>query len=156
MNQRNYQVLFDLLDYGGNLAIEAWKMINRLPTSKEIMEKITKLEGISNEKNEGFWEDLLHTKSNYRLLYNLSIIEYLMEEDEEEELLKSPEKDSKGEETEAKKLEAQKKVEVTEQEKLEKEAKEEREGKNNSTKETQMEVLTIYSRFSKNIQIKTI
>ena len=137
LNQKNYQILFELLDYGGALAIEAWKMINRLPTSTEIMEKITRLEGISNEKNEGFWDDLLHTKSNYKLLYNLSIIEFLMEEDEEEEVV-SPvkpavvEKDgqNKPEEiTEAKKLESQENEKKLLEEKIEKEAKEEKANK---------------------------
>lgn len=127
--QKNYQLLFELLDYGGNLAVEAWKMINRLPTSKEIMDKISRLEGISNEKNDNFWEELLHSKSNYRLLYNLSIIEYLMEEDEEEEV-RSPEKPAKEGDTEAKKLESEmQQLEISEEEKKEREAKEEKANK---------------------------
>ena len=136
-NPRNNHLMFELLDYGGALAVEAWKMINRLPTSQETLEKIERLEGVSEAgDNTAFWEDLLHTRSNYRLLYNLSIIEYLMEEDEEEEL-KSPEKEAnKDGQKEANKdgkdsneIKEIINVENFEKEKLEREAKEEKANK---------------------------
>ena len=51
-NEANYEILFKLLDEGGELAQESWKLINRLPTDKAIFEKIEKLEGIKKENNE--------------------------------------------------------------------------------------------------------
>jgi hypothetical protein len=53
-------------------------LINRLPTSPQEFSKIVKLEGIRGveEKN---WNLILDQNSNYKLLYNLQIIEYLMD-----------------------------------------------------------------------------
>ena len=76
-NQSYFEALFSLLDFGGNLAEEAWELINRLPTSQGFFAKITKLEGV--KEGESNWEQILDPNSSHKLLYSLYIIEYLMQ-----------------------------------------------------------------------------
>ena len=45
------------------------------------METVVNLKGIKNEENPN-WTNIFNTKSNYKLLYILTIIEYLMEDQE--------------------------------------------------------------------------
>ena len=47
------------------------------------MEKVLSLEGIINTENTD-WSHVFDESSNFKLLYILTIIEYMMEDDEEE------------------------------------------------------------------------
>lgn len=49
-NEDIYKMLFNLLDIGGDVSKEVWKLINNLPTSPITMEKVLKLQGIKNEE----------------------------------------------------------------------------------------------------------
>ena len=53
-----------------------------MPTSPELLKKVTNLEGVKNCENPN-WNDLLDISSTYNLLYTLSIKEWLMDEDED-------------------------------------------------------------------------
>jgi len=79
-----FSIIFSLLDMGGKIATEAWKLLNRLPTSKQIYQDIVQLKGIRDE-NEKNWNLILNTESTYKLLYSLHAIEYLMEDDGDDE-----------------------------------------------------------------------
>lgn len=48
------------------------------------MRRILNLEGIKDAKSEG-WISILGTENSFRLLYSLTIVEYLMEDKEKEE-----------------------------------------------------------------------
>ena len=75
--------MFNLLKIGERISQEAWKLLIRLPTSPELMKKLKNFEGVILEENKLNWENLLDTSSNYNLFYTLTIIEYLMEHEEE-------------------------------------------------------------------------
>ncbi|EAR94410.2 ubiquitin carboxy-terminal hydrolase (macronuclear) [Tetrahymena thermophila SB210] len=79
-DEKFFKMVFDLLDRK-DVANATWRFISRLPISPVLYEKIVKLEGIRNEKNPN-WETVLGGESMYKLLYNLHVIEYLMEEGE--------------------------------------------------------------------------
>ena len=79
--QEYFHEIFSLLDCGGVVATEAWKLLNRLPTSPEIFSDILLLTGVK-ETSEKAWDHILDSNSTYRLLYALHVIEYLMEGDD--------------------------------------------------------------------------
>ena len=70
-NSKTYEILFSLLDNEGELSSKVWELLNRLPTSPTLMNQI--LEQKDN------WQESLDLKLQYKLVYVLSIIEYLME-----------------------------------------------------------------------------
>ena len=43
----------------------AWDLINRLPTSPDIFQKIVKLEGVKKEENPN-WNEILDKKSSHK------------------------------------------------------------------------------------------
>ena len=44
-----YHILFNLIEENGRIAEDVWKLLNRLPTSPEILKKVMCLEGVKNE-----------------------------------------------------------------------------------------------------------
>ena len=88
-NQEYFKLIFSLLDYGGKIAIEAWKLLNRLPTSPEIFKEIIQLKGVRGEQKKN-WELILDSNSIYRLLYTLHVIEFLMEDENEKDSAEEP------------------------------------------------------------------
>ena len=80
-NQEYFKLLFSLLDFGGKIAIEAWKLLNRLPTSPDVFRNLVELKGVRNSQSRD-WNLIIDSKSNYKLLYALYAIEYFMEEGE--------------------------------------------------------------------------
>jgi len=82
-NEEYFSLIFSLLDFGGKIAIEAWKLLNRLPTSPKIFADVVTLKGV-RETADKKWELILDPNSAYKMLYALHVIEYLMEDDEEE------------------------------------------------------------------------
>ena len=83
-NQEYFKLIFSLLDYGGKIAIEAWKLLNRLPTSPEIFKEIIQLKGVRGEQSKN-WDLILDSNSIYKLLYTLHVIEFLMEDENEKD-----------------------------------------------------------------------
>ena len=60
-----FNLMLSLLDYGGKIAIESWKLLNRLPTSPGIYYDIVTLKGVrGNEKPD--WEHILDFESTYK------------------------------------------------------------------------------------------
>ena len=84
MNQEYFKLIFSLLDYGGKIAIEAWKLLNRLPTSPELFKEIIELKGVRGEQSKN-WDLILDSNSIYKLLYTLHVIEFLMEDENEKD-----------------------------------------------------------------------
>lgn len=82
-NKKYFSAIFSLLDCGGSVANEAWKLLNRLPTSPEIFTNILLLEGVRDVSGRN-WNNFLDANSTYKLLYSLHVLEYLMEDDESE------------------------------------------------------------------------
>jgi len=81
-NKEYFHIIFSLLDFGGKIAIEAWKLLNSLPTSSEIFADIVSLKGI-REAEQKNWDHILDSSSTYKMLYALHVIEYLMEDEGE-------------------------------------------------------------------------
>ena len=79
-NNQYFPLLFSLLDHGGKLAVETWKLLNRLPTSPQTYVDIVQLTGVREAADkERDWKHVLDPSSSYKLLYALQLIEYLME-----------------------------------------------------------------------------
>lgn len=57
---------------------QAWHLLRRLPPSPTYFKQIVTFEGIRNEQD---WDRVLSSSSNFRLLYSLHIIEFLMSND---------------------------------------------------------------------------
>lgn len=79
-----YHILFSLIKEKGKIADEVWKLLNRLPTSPEILKKVMNLEGVK-DVNSPNWSLLLDINNNYLLLYCLNVFEYLMEDESAKE-----------------------------------------------------------------------
>jgi hypothetical protein len=83
---RYFQIIFSLLDFGGKISTEAWKLLNRLPTSRELYFDIVRLKGVRDEtQTSKNWNVVLPKESSYKLLYGLLVLEYLMEDEGDEE-----------------------------------------------------------------------
>ena len=83
-NRECFGMIFSLLDYGGKIAIEAWNLLNRLPTSPEIFKEIILLQGVRGQEQKN-WKLILDSNSIYKLLYTLHVIEFLMEDENEKD-----------------------------------------------------------------------
>ena len=59
-------------------------MLNRLPSSPLLLKRVIYLEGIRNSKEEQNWELLFDKVSKHKLLYSLTLMEYLMEDKDDE------------------------------------------------------------------------
>jgi hypothetical protein len=75
-----FNILFRLLDESQEIAADVWDILQRIPTSPQLLESIISLEGVRESKPPN-WDALLSAKSSYRLLYSLSVIEHLMEDE---------------------------------------------------------------------------
>lgn len=100
-NTEYFHLLFSLLGYGDQVAVEAWKLLNRLPTSPQIFADIVQLKGVRDvPESEKTWRHILDSSSSYKLLYALHVIEYLMEDEEEKEnKVEEANKNVEGEDT---------------------------------------------------------
>lgn len=59
--------------------------MNRLPSSPLLLKRVIYLEGIRNaDEKDKNWELLFDKISKHKLLYSLTLMEYLMEDKEEE------------------------------------------------------------------------
>lgn len=82
-----FNLIFELLNKRGPIAMSAWKLLRRLPISPMIYYQILSLESVraSQEAGDQRWAQILDTSSVYKLLYSAHVIEYLMEEQDAEE-----------------------------------------------------------------------
>lgn len=87
-----YDTMFRLFDDDKEVALEVWRLLNRLPASQSLLHMIVTLEGIKDQDRPD-WSKVFPQNSPYRLLYTLKIIEYLMSDDED----KQEEEDKKEE-----------------------------------------------------------
>ena len=97
-NDEYFQLIFSLLNFGGKISIEAWKLLNRLPTSPQVFADVVMLKGVREAEGPAArdWNSILDLSSKYRLLYALHMIEYLMEDDETDQDEESEEKSQIG------------------------------------------------------------
>lgn len=81
-NSEFYELMYDLLDVQ-ELSESVMNLLNRLPASPHLVKKILNLEGVKNTQNAD-WTSLLGTNNTFRLLSILTLIEYFMEDDDEQ------------------------------------------------------------------------
>ncbi|KAL4498387.1 hypothetical protein ABPG72_013193 [Tetrahymena utriculariae] len=79
-NPKCYEVLMKILD-NDQVSESAINLLNRLPASPDLVRKVLNLEGVKGN-NDPDWSLILDTKNSQRLLYTLTIIEYLMEDNQ--------------------------------------------------------------------------
>ncbi|EAS02785.2 ubiquitin carboxy-terminal hydrolase (macronuclear) [Tetrahymena thermophila SB210] len=79
-NPQCYEVLMKILD-NEQVSENAINLLNRLPASPDLVRKVLNLEGVKGN-NQPDWSLILDTKNSQRLLYTLTIIEYLMEDNQ--------------------------------------------------------------------------
>lgn len=75
-NVRSYELLFKALDQWGSKVYFAWHLICRLCTNEEMYMKIKDID------KKVVWDDIINTKSSFRLLYCLQIIAGLFRSEE--------------------------------------------------------------------------
>jgi hypothetical protein len=59
---------------------QAWYLLRRLPPSPQYFRKIVTFEGIKTAED---WDSVFSIHSNFRLLYSLHIVEFLMSNNSE-------------------------------------------------------------------------
>lgn len=81
-NEALISKLFDLAERDDELGKTAWELFVRLPPIPHIIRRLLNFEGLesSGQKN---WDGLIETTSVYKTMYYLYIIDYLIEENEE-------------------------------------------------------------------------
>ncbi|KAL4448730.1 hypothetical protein ABPG74_012819 [Tetrahymena malaccensis] len=79
-NPQCYEILMKILD-NDQVSESAINLLNRLPASPDLVRKVLNLEGVKGNNNPD-WSLILDTKNSQRLLYTLTIIEYLMEDNQ--------------------------------------------------------------------------
>ncbi|KRW99755.1 Armadillo-type fold [Pseudocohnilembus persalinus] len=79
-DEQFFKLIFILLDQKGQVANETWKLVSRLPPSPIIYKKIVALQEVREAQNkEEAWNKYLSLEHKYTLLYNLLVIEHLLE-----------------------------------------------------------------------------
>ncbi|EGR29725.1 ubiquitin carboxyl-terminal hydrolase family protein, putative, partial [Ichthyophthirius multifiliis] len=68
-NEEFFQLLFQLLDKQ-EISSNVWKLLSRLPINPSLFQKLRQCEN---------WESFLDSSSVYKLMYNLHLMEYLMD-----------------------------------------------------------------------------
>ncbi len=81
-NPKSFALFFKILDLGEFAAEQTWNLITRLSTNEEIYQNILGMKAETLPNNNLDWSKLIETKSVYRLLYCLQIIESLLENEE--------------------------------------------------------------------------
>lgn len=79
-NPEFYDLMYTLLDTN-ELSESVMNLLNRLPASPMLVQRILNLEGVRGTENAK-WSELLDTKNSFRLLSTLMLIEYFMEDEE--------------------------------------------------------------------------
>eukprot|EP00743_Colponemidia_sp_Colp-15_P003962 GILK01004274.1.p1 GENE.GILK01004274.1~~GILK01004274.1.p1 ORF type:complete len:2187 (+),score=414.92 GILK01004274.1:440-6562(+) len=79
-NQKYFELLFRLLDCGGQITTTIWTLLMRLPTNPVIFNSLLTLDVVKSPEPQ--WDLLLDSSSVFRLLYSAQIIESLVEEHE--------------------------------------------------------------------------
>jgi hypothetical protein len=75
-----YELMYTLIDVE-ELSEAVMNLLNRLPASPVLVNKILNLESVKNSANPN-WKALLDTKNSFKLLSTLILIEYFMEDSE--------------------------------------------------------------------------
>jgi hypothetical protein len=79
-NPEFYELMYDLLGVE-ELSETVMNLLNRLPASPLLVKRILNLEGVKNSASPN-WSALFDNKNTFKLLSTLTLIEYLMEDDE--------------------------------------------------------------------------
>jgi len=88
-----FNLLFQSLNLEDIVAEKIWKLLQRLPTNPELSKGLVSLD-VVNTPNPN-WDSLLDSKSVYKLLYALQIIESLSEVLETSDSVESQEEQKK-------------------------------------------------------------
>jgi hypothetical protein len=79
-----YEILFDLMENSA-LSESVWNLLRHMPPSKELLRKILAIGLPLPSDAPAFpWNELLHENNPYQLLYVLQIVEFMMEESEDQ------------------------------------------------------------------------
>lgn len=76
--------LFSLIDRTDDISTSAWELFNRIPPIPEVFKKILFFEKESKDGTVN-WDSILESTSVFKTLYNLYILDYLIEDHQEEE-----------------------------------------------------------------------
>eukprot|EP01156_Anaeramoeba_ignava_P017704 Anaeramoba_ignava/a89840_194.p1 GENE.a89840_194~~a89840_194.p1 ORF type:complete len:2407 (-),score=785.67 a89840_194:117-7337(-) len=71
-----FEDLFKLLEHGNQIAQKVWYIILRMPTNKKYLESF--LQMLDSQNKEMKWNQIFHISSVYKLIYQLQIVDRLM------------------------------------------------------------------------------
>jgi len=71
-----------LLDRNDQASKDAWDLIRQLSTNQDLYEDVLKLNSIKSADGKLNWDQFFDSEHMYKLIYNLEIIEAVMEEGE--------------------------------------------------------------------------
>jgi ubiquitin carboxyl-terminal hydrolase 34 len=85
LSEEYFDLLFQMLELGGDTMQRVWSLLMRLPTDPRVLEAIEGLEAIKGGDSGGWngWERLFDPTSTFRLLYALQIAGAFIETGEE-------------------------------------------------------------------------
>ena len=78
-NQNQFTKLMDLLNRNDATSPEVWNLIRMLATNQEIYRQVLSLSEAKDENGAISWQKFFEGSSMYKQIYNLEIIEELME-----------------------------------------------------------------------------
>ena len=79
-----YSILFELMENPA-LSETVWNLLKHMPPSKEVLRRVLAIGQPLSQDNPQFpWHELLHEDNPYQLLYVLQVIEFMMEDQEEQ------------------------------------------------------------------------
>lgn len=81
-DQSQFQTLMNLLDRNDDTSSQVWDLIRMLATNEQIYKEVLSLDSALDANGKVQWESFFENKNVYRRIYNLEIIEAVMEEGE--------------------------------------------------------------------------
>jgi ubiquitin carboxyl-terminal hydrolase 34 len=73
-----FEQLFQLLNVQGPVSAQVWDLLMKLPTNQHSLEQLRRLQTSAVQPNRPNWNELLDSRSLFKLLYSLQIVESLM------------------------------------------------------------------------------
>lgn len=81
-NQDQFDTLMALLDRKDESSYQVWELIRMLATNQKIYDEVISIENAVSAKGDIDWKVFFDGNSVYRQIYNLEIIEAIMEDDQ--------------------------------------------------------------------------
>ena len=79
-NQSQFNKLMSLLNRNDETSPDVWNLIRSLSTNQELYQQVLSLSEAKNEQGEIDWKKFFEGSSRYKQIYNLEIIEELMQD----------------------------------------------------------------------------